>query len=203
MRASARERAAGSRGAEGAAHRARSPGRRGAIVAHLSPFTHGEPGRTQSLTERQRSKLTWTIGLGSTVAALLILITLGTAAALRKRSSVQDVLYSGISRFVDELPADTKIGWWATPAAFYLYGKRLQHTVVYLALHEHAANSDDMLRYLSAQRVDLIAIGPLDRDRDLSPVWTSIVEKRHYFERLHGEDPRRHVMVYRLNPSGL
>jgi len=155
------------------------------------------------LTGRQRSKLTWTLGLSGTVAALLILITLGTAAALSKRSSVQDVLFSGISRFVDDLPAHTRIAWWATPAAYYLYGNRLQHTVVYLPLHEHNATSDDLLRYLSAQRMDLIAIGPLDQERDdLSPVWTSLVEKRQHFEKLHGEDPLRDVMVYRLRQSG-
>jgi Dolichyl-phosphate-mannose-protein mannosyltransferase len=151
------------------------------------------------LTGRRRSRLAWTIGLSGTVAVLVILITLGTAAALRKRSGVQDLLFSGISRFVDDLPADTRIGWWATPAAYYLYGKRLQHTVVYLPLQEHAATSDDLLRYLSTQPVDLIAIGPFDQERnDLSPVWTLMVEKRQYFERLHGEDPRRDVVVYRL-----
>jgi len=155
------------------------------------------------LTGRQRSKLAWNLGLGGTVAALLIVTTVGTAAALSRRSSLQDVLFSGISQFVDGLPAHTRIAWWATPAAYYLYGNRLQHTVIYLPLHEHNATSDDLLRYLAGQRVDLIAIGPLDQQRDdLSPVWTSMIEKRQHFERLHGEDPLRDVMVYRLRQPG-
>jgi hypothetical protein len=46
IKASGHERDAGARGAVGAAHRARSPGRRGAVVAHLYRFTHGDSGRT-------------------------------------------------------------------------------------------------------------------------------------------------------------
>src|SRR5438128_6644589 len=47
INASRHERGAGSRGAGGAAHSARSPGRRAAVVADLYRFTHGDPGRTE------------------------------------------------------------------------------------------------------------------------------------------------------------
>lgn len=153
-------------------------------------------GGLRRLIGRQRRKLRLTIGISSTVAVLVILITLGTAASLKVRYKLQDVLLGGISRFVDDLPADTRIGFWGTPASYLLYGKRLQHTLLYLPLHEYAP-SDDMLRYLCAQPLDVIAIGPVQQGSSAEAVGTWLMKQPQHFERLHGEDIRQDVLVYR------
>jgi hypothetical protein len=149
------------------------------------------------LIGRQRPKPTLIIGTSSIVAVLVLLITLGTAASLKVRYKLQDVLLGGISRFVDDLPADTRIGFWSTHASYLLYGKRLQRTLLYLPLHEYAT-SDDMLHHLCAQPVDVIAVGPLYQgsSAESSPVWTWLIKQPQHFERLHGEDIRRDVLVY-------
>ena len=155
-------------------------------------------GSLRRLIGRQRPKLTLTIGISSMVAVLVILITLGTAASLKVRYKLQDVLLGGISRFIDDLPADTRIGFWGTHASYLLYGKRLQRTLLYLPLHEYAT-SDDLLHYLCAQPVDVIAVGPLTQgsSAESSPVWTWLMKQPQHFERLHGEDIRQDVLVYR------
>jgi len=134
-------------------------------------------------------------------AASAILITLGAAAALKVRYGQQDVLLRGITRFIDGLPAETRIGFWhALP--YPLYGERLHRRVSYLRLDEYATR-DDMLRYLCAQPVDVIAIGPPNQFYEVPRTWTWIAEDRQDFERLYGKDPRLDVFVYRLNRSGL
>jgi hypothetical protein len=155
-------------------------------------------GGLRRLIGRQRPKPTLIIGTSSIVAVLVLLLTLGTAASLKVRYKLQDVLLGGISRFIDDLPADTRIGFWSTHASYLLYGKRLQRTVLYLSLHEYAT-SDDMLHYLCAQPVDVIAVGPLyqGNSAESSPVWTWLLKQPEHFERLHGEDIRRDVLVYR------
>ena len=158
-------------------------------------------GGMRRLIGRQKPKLTLTIGISSIVAVSVILISLGTAASLKVRFKLQDVLYGGISRFIDNLPAETRVGFWHVPAPYLLYGKRLQRPLLYLRLDEYAT-SDDMLRYLYAQPVDVVAVGPLNQFLPLSPVWAWMVEQRQHFERLHGEDPRREVLVYRVSRSG-
>lgn len=155
-------------------------------------------GGLRRLIGRQRPKPTLIIGTSSIVAVLVLLITLGTAASLKVRYKLQDVLLGGISRFIDDLPADTRIGFWSTPASYLLYGKRLQRTLLYLPLHEYAT-SDDMLHYLCAQPVDVIAVGPLNQgsSAESSAVWTWLMKQPQHFERLHGEDIRQDVLVYR------
>jgi hypothetical protein len=158
-------------------------------------------GRLRRLIGRQRPKTTLIIGTSSIVAVLVLLITLGTAASLTVRHKLQDVLLGGISRFVEDLPAEMRIGFWSTHASYLLYGKRLQRTLLYLPLHKYST-SDDMLQYLCAQPVDVIAVGPLTQGRESSAVWTWLMKQPQHFERLHGEDIRQDVLVYRLRRSG-
>jgi hypothetical protein len=150
----------------------------------------GRRGATQTLT----------ISVGI-IAASVILITAGTAALLKVRYRQQDALFGGISRFIDDLPAATRIGFWDTDQLFLFYGKRLQRRATYLPLDEYAT-SDDMLRYLCAQPVDVIAVGPGNSFYELPRPRAWIVEDRQDFERIHGNDPRLDVFVYRLNRSG-
>lgn len=117
------------------------------------------------------------------------------------RYEAQDALWGGISRFSDALPAGTKVGFWASDITYLLYGKRFQHSLFYLPL-DAQPNSDEMFRYLHRQPVDVIAVGPRTKYNDSSPVWIWTEEKRRHFEKLHGEDPRRDVPVYRLKRSG-
>lgn len=155
-------------------------------------------GGLRHLIGPERRKLRLTIGISSILAVLVILISLGTAASLNVRYKLQDVLLGGISRFVDDLPADTRIGFWGTPAAYLLYGKRLQHSPLYLLLHEYAP-SDDMLRYLCAQPLDMIAIGPVPQGSSAEAVGTWFMKQPQHFERLHGEDILQDVLVYRAH----
>jgi hypothetical protein len=157
--------------------------------------------RLRILIARPWAKPARVIGIHGIGAVSVILITLATGLSLEVRYKLQDALFHGINRFVDDLPADTRIGFWNTHQSYLLYGKRLQRSLVYLPLHENAS-SDDMLRYLYAQPVDVIAVGPLTKFTESSPVWAWITEKSQHFERLHGEDPRGDVLVYRLSPSG-
>ena len=141
------------------------------------------------------------IGSSGMVVILVVGITLGTTALRKVRYEAQDVLWGGISRFADNLPAGTRVGFWPSGVTYLLYGKRFQQLLLYLPL-DAQPNSDEMLRYLRARPIDVIAVGPRTKYNDSSPVWTWIVEKRRHFERLQGEDPRRNVLVYRLSPSG-
>ena len=156
-------------------------------------------GGLRRLVGRQSPKPTLVIGVGSIAAVLALLIASGTAASLKVRDKLQDVLLGGISRFVDDLPADTRIGFSSTFAPYLLYGKRLQRTPLYLPLHEYDT-SDDMLRYLCAQPVDVIAVGPLNLQ--LASAWVRkniewLMKQPQYYEKLHGEDIRQDVLVYR------
>lgn len=159
-------------------------------------------GGLRRLIGRRRPTPTLIIGTSSIVAVLVLLITLGTAASLKVRYKLQDVFLGGISRFIDDLPADTRIGFWSTHASYLLYGKRLQRTLLYLPLHKYAT-TDDMLQYLCAQPVDVIAVGPLNQGSSAeSPVWTWLMKQPQHFERLHGEDIHQDVLVYRLSRPG-
>jgi len=163
------------------------------IRRHLRASFSRFAGR-QSLTRR-------IIGSSGTAAILVVLISLGTAALQKVRYEAQDALWGGISRFSDALPAGTKVGFWASDITYLLYGKRFQHSLFYLPL-DAQPNSDEMFRYLHRQPVDVIAVGPRTKYNDSSPVWIWTEEKQRHFEKLHGEDPRRDVPVYRLKRSG-
>jgi hypothetical protein len=154
----------------------------------------------QRFIARYGRKPTLTLGLGSIAAASVILISLATAALLRPRYSQEDVLWGGISRFMDELPAETRIGFWDTDQLYFFYGKHFQHRVSYMRLDDYAT-SDDMLRYLCGQPVDVIAVGPGNFYYELPRARAWIVKDPSHFERLHGKDPKYDVFVYRLNRS--
>jgi len=99
---------------------------------------------------------------------------------------------------IDELPAGTRIGFWGTHQSYLLYGSRLERSPRYLPLDEHAS-ADAMISYLRAQAIGVIAVGPRTPFNESSPVWRWMAEKSGHFERLHGEDLRHDVFVYRLS----
>lgn len=161
-------------------------------------------GGWQRLIAPQKPMRMLTIGVSGMVV-LIILITVVTATLLKVRTERQDVLFGGISPFIDGLPADTRIGFWSAPQPYVLYGKRLQHTLVYLPL-DHYGTDDDMLRYLCTAPVDVIAVGPVSASlwvespwvRKYVDVYSWLMKQPQHFERLHGNDIRSDVMVYRL-----
>lgn len=158
-------------------------------------------GTFSRLVRRPTAKLAVISGIAGIMAALVVLTGFGTAALLKVRYKHQDAFLGGISRFIDDLPPGTRVGFWATDISYLLYGKRFQHSPRYLPLNAQGS-SDGMLRYLRAQPVDVIALGPRTKFNESSPVWTWMAEKGRQFERLHGKDARDDIMVYRLRRSG-
>lgn len=137
------------------------------------------------------------LGVAVTVVVAVAVITCGTWAARGVRYRLQDEFFGGLGRLVDGLDPGARIGFWECHASYLLYGKRIQRPLTYLALGaQHDA--DEMLRYLRAQPVDVIAVGPRSEYTATSPVWDWLVEKAGEFDRLSGEDLSRDVIVYRL-----
>lgn len=135
---------------------------------------------------------------GGVALVSVAVITVGSAMSLGWRDRFQHVVAGGISRFIDELPAGTRIGFWGTHQSYLLYGSRLERSPRYLPLDEHAS-ADAMISYLRAQAIGVIAVGPRTPFNESSPVWRWMAEKSGHFERLHGEDLRHDVFVYRLS----
>jgi hypothetical protein len=150
------------------------------------------------LVRRPTAKLLVISGI---VAALLVLISFGSSVVLRIRYGYQDALFGGVSRFINNLPAGTRVGFWATDPSYLLYGKGFQHSVLHLPL-DAQASSDGMLRYLQDQPVDVIAVGPRSKFTESSPVWVWIAAQGEHFEKIHGERLDQDVLVYRLGRLG-
>lgn len=135
---------------------------------------------------------------GGVALVSVAVITVGSVMSLGWRDRFQHVVARGISRFIDDLPAGTRIGFWGTHQSYLLYGSRLERSPRYLPLDEHAS-ADAMIHYLRAQAIGVVAVGPRTPFNESSPVWRWMAEKSGHFERLHGEDLRHDVFVYRLS----
>ena len=140
-----------------------------------------------------------------TVMVLVVLVVTGhtTRSALAVRENVRDSLYGGISRFMDEdLPATARVGFWGTHKTYLLYGKTLRRPLHALKLRASVA-WEDVRAYVRATQVDVIAVGPLG-DQWSGEVWAVVhqmANDKSGFQRIHGDDVRQHVLVYRVLPG--
>jgi hypothetical protein len=171
--------------------------------AASTPALHRFAGpRLTRLATWGRQRPSAIIGPGVVIAlAAMLLAAHTTLSALGVRQSVRNSLYGGIARFIDEeLPAHAQVGFWGTHKTYLLYGRTLRRPLHPLALHAFPTWKD-MLVHVRAARVDVVAVGPLI---DQSPVWSLIdrmADDGSGFERIHGDDARHHVLVYRVLPG--
>lgn len=139
----------------------------------------------------------------ATASAFAVMLLLGcaTQSALGVRQSVRNSLYGGIARFVDEdLPITVRIAFWGTHKTYLLYGRDLRRHLRPLALPAQASWAE-LLAYVRAAPVDVIAVGPLIDQPSLTNRMYRMADERSGFQRLHGDDISHHVLVYRLRPA--
>jgi hypothetical protein len=139
------------------------------------------------------------VGIAVTLVALF-LASLTSLSALGVRRDVRYSLHGGIARFIDEeLPPKARVGFWGTHKTYLLYGHALRRPLHSLALRAHPT-WDAVLAYVRAAPVDVVAVGPMI---DQSPGWRLIyrlADEGSGFQRIHGEDVRQHVLMYRVLP---
>ncbi|MGH7369195.1 MAG: ArnT family glycosyltransferase [Candidatus Rokuibacteriota bacterium] len=142
------------------------------------------------------------IGAGIVMALLVMLLTSHTTlSALRVRQDVRNSLNGGISRFIDEdLPANERIGFWATHKGYLLYGQALRRPLHSLALHA-PSTWEEMLAYVRTEPVDVIAVGPLFEQSRLHGWLSLVANHKSGLQRIHGDDVRNDVLVYRVLPA--
>ncbi len=129
-----------------------------------------------------------------TLAALSTAVTL---VALRIRHEIQDSWYGGISRYVDDvLPPHLRVGFLASHKSYLLYGKRLDRAVQYVRLDPRSSPEEKVAR-VRREPVDVLAVGPWEPP---SPLLDWLTDSGGAFERVHGEDVRHEVVVYRVIP---
>jgi hypothetical protein len=132
--------------------------------------------------------------------ALLALGLATTSAAGRFRHRIQDRLFGGIVRFVDdELPRTARLGFWGHYPAYVLYGKHFRRQLKFVEL-QNARTEEELVRIFKETGIDAVAVGPRGPawTSVSAPAWSLLAERGGHFERIHGRDVTTDVMVYRL-----
>jgi hypothetical protein len=170
------------------------------VQVAISPSFHsvlrGMAARAGSFARRRRREA----GVaGVFLAALVVLaVSAATSDSRGRRQGIQESRYGGVGRFIaQELDPATRIGFWGTNQSHLLYGPDLARRLRCLALDSQPTRHA-MQAYVRSQPVDVVAVGPKLISDDRSPIWDWVENDPTAFVRVHGDDVRREVLVYRV-----
>jgi hypothetical protein len=170
------------------------------VQVAINPSFHsglcGVAARAGSFARRRRQE---SAVAGVLLTALVVLaVSAATSDSRGRRQGIQESRYGSVGRFiVQKLDPATRIGFWGTDQSHLLYGPDLGRRLGYLALDSQPTRQA-MQAYVLSQPVDVVAIGPKVIPDDPSPIWDWMESEPTAFVRVHGGDPRREVLVYRV-----